>query len=164
MILLGWVGRLFRRRTPERCIFRFFDGSGRRAADPLEVWRAMEDKAGTEWPELIRLLAAEPTPGVVGAMAARHEANQRKAADTLAEAACVAFGVMPLTADGRAGLIRSERVALVATFLRYMGGLADRATFPGGPGRRRGDAAEPDVPGTGGPVDAASPHPAPAGA
>jgi hypothetical protein len=121
--LLFW-----RKRPPERFIFRFMDGRGKElAADPLEAWRAIEEAAGPGWPELLRLLTAPPPPGVVGDVAERRRESQEKAAAALGAAACVAFGVGPLSADGKAGMTRSERVGVVASFLNWMGGVAESA-------------------------------------
>lgn len=128
-------GRLFGRRTPDRHIFRFWDGSGLRAADPLEAWRAIEAAAGDDWQTHLRMLTADPPPGMAGDTAKAYRAKQEAAAVALGAAAVTAFGVEPLSPTGNRGLTRAERVGLVAKFLSYMADLAERhrplASWPG---------------------------------
>lgn len=153
------------RRRPERCIFEFYDGRATRYADPMEAWRAIEQAAGPEWPELLRLLTADPPPGTtVGVWADRRREDQEKAAAKLGEAACIAFGVVPLDQATGRGMTRAERVGIVASFLAYMGSLAEQARPFRGAGDGVRAAAGPDVPGDGRPVDAAEGSPATAGA
>jgi len=122
--VLGWFRRS--RRQIDRQLFRYWDGTRTRYADPVVAWEAMEANAGENWTDLLKLLSAPPPPGVVGEVLKMRQRSQQTAAKKLAEAATIAFGVEPTDdADGQpTGLSVSERIALVVAFLDYIGGLA----------------------------------------
>lgn len=133
MSLLGrLLGRRPRGRRAPRSVFEFFDGTAARTADPVAVWYALDEASGAKWQDWLRLIAAEPPPpppgvdvkATLGAVAALRE-SQRKATLDLVAAADRAFGVRGF--DGSGGLTLVERVALVAAYLEYMGGLAGEA-------------------------------------
>lgn len=129
--MLGWLWRLFSRKKArdERQLFRFWDGTRYRRADPVELWAKMEGAAGEDWTDLLRLLAKAPPPGTIGDMLKLARKAQQDAATKIAEATCAAFDVSPFAEDGTAtvGLTKAERIALAASFLGFIGGLAGAA-------------------------------------
>ena len=130
--------RLFRRapadRRPAGTVFRYHDGTRERSADPVAAWYALDDAAGRDkWQELLRAVAQELPPVPPGQDPAKFakvhkaaESARRAATVELADAVCRAFGVAPLAPDGT-GLTLTERVALAASYLEFMGGLAGLA-------------------------------------
>lgn len=122
-----FFGLFSRRPDRGRQIFRFWDGSRHRYADPVEVWQVLEREAGDEWPDLLKTLSTDLPPAPEGADVSTVAANFRKAQEAAGEkvgaAVCAALGVKPLASDG-SGLTRAERVLLAAQLLEFVGGLA----------------------------------------
>lgn len=116
----GGTGHGYRAR--ERSIYRFHDGSSWRHADPLRV------QQGLAACEELDLEADAKLTGL-GVPESR-EALQRIVAGVRR-----AFGVEPLSPDGRRGLTDQECVELLLHFCDYLGALKKKAapwqTSPG---------------------------------
>ena len=95
--MLSWL------RNRRRRIFYFLEGNKRRAADPIVVSVAIK-RHPKYLPETL-LDAIEGDEEAIG---------------IVAEVACYAFGVAPLSDNGKRGMTVSERVELVAAFQAYM--------------------------------------------
>ena len=129
--MFGWLRQLLtaaRPRRDARQIFRYWDGAADRRIDPVLAWQALDALAGGEWQDTLKAVAAAPPPGTVGGMARAWGERKRAATLKLADMVAGAFGVVPF--DGSAGLTVAERVALAASFLDFMGGLAAAARGP----------------------------------
>jgi hypothetical protein len=115
--------------TEDRNIFEFHDGTKDREVDPLEVGSVLEAEC-PEYLELAETLVSEPAiklpPGGLTESVGNQkvEANQKLLAVTRKM-----FGVKPFSSvDGkRSGLTQEETLALLASFMKFMGGLADEA-------------------------------------
>jgi hypothetical protein len=117
--MLGW---LFGR---SRDIFIYHDGTGKRRADPLVAMAKIED-ACPDLAHLLTLATADAEmrvmPGPVGDAI---KGSKREAVAKLLEVTRTAFGVKPL--GDKDGLTDAETLALLTSFLKFMGGLAEEA-------------------------------------
>ena len=101
-MLRNWIFKRLRDR--KRLIYRFHDGANRRCADPLLVSNRL-----FEHPSYVRerhLTAA--TQG------------DTEAQNIVAQAACDAFDVQPLSSNGKYGLTIKERIQLMIGFDAYI--------------------------------------------
>lgn len=100
-MLIRWIRN--RIRAKRRRIFRFWDGTRIRGADPIVVAIRLHDHK--------QFLPSHLTD------AARGDSD---ALAIVAIAACGAFGVSELSSDGKSGLTRSELYELMLAFDQYM--------------------------------------------
>lgn len=125
-MLFSWLWRrlVARPRRDGRQVFRFWDGTRKRQADPLLVWSALDRLAGGDWQAAFRAAAAVAPPGAVGQVLEHFHRTRADATLKLGELVGRAFGVPEF--DG-GGLTVAERVALAVAFLDYMADLGVRS-------------------------------------
>lgn len=113
------------KRDADRKIFRFFDGTKTRRADPLAVMVKIEDIC-PQFADLLTVVArSADKPLIPGPVADDLKAGQNAATAKLLEVTCTAFGVKPL--GDTDGLTSAEQMTLLTRFLIFMGGLAEEA-------------------------------------
>lgn len=100
-MLIRWIRNRLRARR--RLIFRFWDGSQIRGADPVIVATRLHEHTSYLHQHLF-----DTAQGDTEALA------------IVASAACDAFDVSELRSDGKAGLTRSELYELMVAFDQYM--------------------------------------------
>lgn len=123
----------YQTRARRRRIFRLKTSAGVKWIDPLPAARAMEATLGPDWTLLAAKLFQPPTPlppgmpaGSLTAVLEAERAAGSEAARRLADAAIVALGVPPLTADGK-GATEDERLNAVVEFVGFLAELAEDA-------------------------------------
>lgn len=104
----------------ERGIFRYFDGSKWRRADPFEANRKLEKEGGKDWTSLLAGIRIEKvpfeklSPGMMRAVAD----NWHHSIEKLAELARKVFDVKPISDDG--GLTDGQALSLLMDFLDWI--------------------------------------------
>lgn len=127
---MGLIARLFRKRAArKRSIFAYHDGQSHRWIDPMLVEERMEKAGGEGWQQVVidvRNLHRPTPPGVSGVVLAERAAARRREKGKLLAWVREAFGILPLSADGK-GLTEAETVGVLTDYLEFCGGLAAAA-------------------------------------
>ena len=143
--MFGWISRLFGRSRPaifaerDRLIFRFWDGTRQRAADPLDVRAALDEHGGPNWPDLLGVFGLAATEGMPmsPAVQASHAANVNASVGDLVALTRQAFGVEPFREreDGTTtGMTQAETLDLLTSYLTFAQQLEESARpFRSGP-------------------------------
>lgn len=120
--MLGWLYGLFR-RTPDRFIFRYRDGTRRRTADPVEVESALAAMLGDDWRERVKNYGAPAPLGLAGLQLEEWKSRKGDERKAILAAVDAAFGVSPYTDDAGTsrprGLTGAERFGLLEGFNRF---------------------------------------------
>ena len=128
--MFGWVRRLWS-GDQGRLLFRYWDGSRWRHADPVRAWAVLEEACGGDVAGLLAKVA-DASPGLVipaGPVGDQVKEGREKATAVVLAAVRKALRVAEFAdAGGRlSGLTDGETVALLTSFLEYLEGLADAA-------------------------------------
>ena len=109
----------------ERCIFRYYDGSRTRYADPVEIGVRLEE-IDPDYQDKLDLIARDAEKIPPGPARDDFRKSQIDAARKIADMTRKAFGISPLSSDG-GGMSQGEVANVLAQYLIFMEGLARAA-------------------------------------
>lgn len=116
--MFGWIKNLFGYGPPrDILIFRYWDGTSHRSADPVEVERVLIRHLGDDWYNAVKKLSAPIPAGVIGIQEEELKSKREEQKQRILTAVDEAFGVHRHQ-DGR-GLTEMYRIALLDGFVKF---------------------------------------------
>lgn len=124
MLFLSRIRRFFYDR--QRNIFRYYDGSRWRRADPLVVGMKLEELC-PEYLDLLELIGKDPLTAPVGPVRTDLITQQKEAAKKIAEVSRTVFNVTPLSDTD--GLTGPEAIGVLTNYFLFMEKIAEGANL-----------------------------------
>lgn len=114
--MFSWFMRFIKGHR-QRFIFRYWDGTRKRSADPLEIERGLVSLLGDGWREKLEELAKPLPPELIGEEAEQMKKEKEELRSKVLYAIDSAFDVSSYK-DGK-GLTEVERFGTLAAFNRF---------------------------------------------